>query len=70
MSMVAQDGGEIIKAPSNLVIITYVTCPYITKTNIPNLKVCYCPQESYRLLSSDIGVNECVDSQFYNGMQT
>ncbi len=43
MSMVAQDGGEIVKAPNNIVISTYVTCRDITKTNTPDLKVCYCP---------------------------
>jgi hypothetical protein len=51
MSMVAQAGGETIKALSNLVISTYVICLDITKTNTPYLKVCYCPQESYRLFN-------------------
>jgi hypothetical protein len=44
LSMVVQAWGETIKAPSNLVISTYVTCLDITKTITPNFKVCYCPQ--------------------------
>jgi len=51
LSMAAQAGGETVKAPGNLVISTYVTCPDITKTVTPDLKVCYCTQESCRLLN-------------------
>ncbi len=40
LSMVTQVGIKIIKALGNLVINTYVTCPDITKTIIPDLKVC------------------------------
>uniref|UniRef100_A0A3Q7ES55 Uncharacterized protein n=1 Tax=Solanum lycopersicum TaxID=4081 RepID=A0A3Q7ES55_SOLLC len=34
LSMAAQASGEVVKAPGNLVISTYVTCPDITKTNL------------------------------------
>ncbi|PHT28799.1 Phosphoribosylformylglycinamidine synthase [Capsicum baccatum] len=39
LSMAAQASGEVVKAPGNLVISTYVTCPDITKTVAPNLKL-------------------------------
>jgi len=39
LSMAAQAGGETVKAPGNLVISTYVTCPDITKTVTPDLKL-------------------------------
>ncbi|KAF5741880.1 hypothetical protein HS088_TW10G00887 [Tripterygium wilfordii] len=38
LSMAAQSGGEVVKAPGNLVISVYVTCPDITKTVTPDLK--------------------------------
>lgn len=41
LSMAAQAGGETVKCPGNLVISAYVTCPDITKTVTPDLKVCY-----------------------------
>ncbi|KAG8390030.1 hypothetical protein BUALT_Bualt01G0040800 [Buddleja alternifolia] len=39
LSMAAHSSGEIVKAPGNLVISTYVTCPDITKTVTPDLKL-------------------------------
>ncbi|KAL2621011.1 hypothetical protein R1flu_001216 [Riccia fluitans] len=39
LSMAAQAGGETVKAPGNLVISSYVTCPDITKTVTPDLKL-------------------------------
>jgi phosphoribosylformylglycinamidine (FGAM) synthase-like enzyme len=51
LSMVTQAGIKTIKALGNLVISTYVTCPDITKTIIPDLKVCYCRQESCKLFN-------------------
>lgn len=37
--MAAQAGGETVKAPGNLVISAYVTCPDISKTVTPDLKL-------------------------------
>ncbi|XP_071900899.1 probable phosphoribosylformylglycinamidine synthase, chloroplastic/mitochondrial [Coffea arabica] len=39
LSMAAHTSGEVVKAPGNLVISTYVTCPDITKTVTPDLKL-------------------------------
>ncbi|ERN07418.1 probable phosphoribosylformylglycinamidine synthase, chloroplastic/mitochondrial [Amborella trichopoda] len=39
LSMAAQASGETVKAPGNLVISVYVTCPDITKTVTPDLKL-------------------------------
>lgn len=39
LSMAACVGGEVVKAPGNLVISTYVTCPDITLTVTPDLKL-------------------------------
>ncbi|KAG9138828.1 hypothetical protein Leryth_007456 [Lithospermum erythrorhizon] len=39
LSMAAQVSGEVVKAPGNLVISAYVTCPDITKTVTPDLKL-------------------------------
>ncbi|KAF3433666.1 hypothetical protein FNV43_RR24769 [Rhamnella rubrinervis] len=39
LSMAAHDGGEVVKAPGNLVISVYVTCPDITKTVTPDFKL-------------------------------
>ncbi|KAL2525837.1 putative phosphoribosylformylglycinamidine synthase [Abeliophyllum distichum] len=39
LSMAAHATGEVVKAPGNLVISTYVTCPDITKTVTPDLKL-------------------------------
>ena len=39
LSMAASAGGETVKAPGNLVVSAYVTCPDITATVTPNLKL-------------------------------
>ncbi|KAJ1295212.1 hypothetical protein BS78_01G206800 [Paspalum vaginatum] len=39
LSMAAQCDGEVVKAPENLVISAYVTCPDITLTVTPDLKL-------------------------------
>lgn len=39
LSMAAHSSGEVVKAPGNLVISVYVTCPDITKTVTPDLKL-------------------------------
>ncbi|XP_050236301.1 probable phosphoribosylformylglycinamidine synthase, chloroplastic/mitochondrial [Mercurialis annua] len=39
LSMAAHAGDEVVKAPGNLVISVYVTCPDITKTVTPDLKL-------------------------------
>ncbi|XP_008781955.1 probable phosphoribosylformylglycinamidine synthase, chloroplastic/mitochondrial [Phoenix dactylifera] len=39
LSMAAHAGGEVVKAPGNLVISAYVTCPDITLTVTPDLKL-------------------------------
>ncbi|CAK9135648.1 unnamed protein product [Ilex paraguariensis] len=39
LSMAAHASGEVVKAPGNLVISAYVTCPDITKTVTPDLKL-------------------------------
>ncbi|KAK9683782.1 hypothetical protein RND81_10G164000 [Saponaria officinalis] len=39
LSMAATAGGEVVKAPGNLVISAYVTSPDITKTVTPDLKL-------------------------------
>ncbi|KAK7290152.1 hypothetical protein RIF29_04373 [Crotalaria pallida] len=39
LSMAAHSGEEVVKAPGNLVISVYVTCPDITKTVTPDLKL-------------------------------
>ncbi|XP_064949960.1 probable phosphoribosylformylglycinamidine synthase, chloroplastic/mitochondrial [Musa acuminata AAA Group] len=39
LSMAAHASGELVKAPGNLVISTYVTCPDITLTVTPDLKL-------------------------------
>ncbi|GAV70335.1 AIRS domain-containing protein/AIRS_C domain-containing protein/GATase_5 domain-containing protein [Cephalotus follicularis] len=39
LSMAARADGEVVKAPGNLVISVYVTCPDITKTVTPDLKL-------------------------------
>ncbi|XP_021751982.1 probable phosphoribosylformylglycinamidine synthase, chloroplastic/mitochondrial [Chenopodium quinoa] len=39
LSMAANAGGEVVKAPGNLVISAYVTSPDITKTVTPDLKL-------------------------------
>ena len=39
LSMAASAGGETVMAPGNLVISAYVTCPDITKTVTPDMKL-------------------------------
>ncbi|KAL5733183.1 hypothetical protein ACOSQ2_032875 [Xanthoceras sorbifolium] len=39
LSMAAHSGGEVVKAPGTVVISVYVTCPDITKTVTPDLKL-------------------------------
>lgn len=39
LSMAAQAGGELVKAPGDLVISVYASCPDITKTVTPDLKL-------------------------------
>lgn len=51
LSMAAYSSGEVVKAPGNLVISTYVTCPDITKTVTPDLKL----GDSGILLHIDLG---------------
>ena len=53
LSMAAQCGDEVVKAPGELTMTCYVTCPDITKTVTPDLK---CPGGSTTtLLYVDIG---------------
>jgi phosphoribosylformylglycinamidine synthase len=52
LSMAATCGDELVKAPGELTISAYVTCPDITKTVTPDLK---CPAEGSRLLYIDLG---------------
>ena len=47
LSMAARCGDEVVKAPGELTLTCYVTCPDITKTVTPDLK---CPEEGSRLL--------------------
>lgn len=39
LSMAATADGEVVKAPGNLVVSAYVTCPDITQTVTPDLKL-------------------------------
>ncbi len=53
LSMAAQCGDELVKAPGELTLTCYVTCPDVTKTITPDLK---CPGGSTtKLLYIDIG---------------
>ena len=52
LSMAARCGSEITKAPGELTISCYVTCPDITKTVTPDLK---CPSQGSKLLFVDLG---------------
>ena len=47
LSMAARFGKEVVKAPGELTLTCYVTCPDITKTVTPDLK---CPSEGSKLL--------------------
>jgi len=52
LSMAARCGEEVVKAPGELTMTCYVTCPDITKTVTPDLK---CPEIGSRLLYIDLG---------------
>jgi len=54
LSMAARCGEEVVKAPGELTITNYVTCPDVTKTVTPDLK---CPAGS-RLLYIDLGAGK------------
>lgn len=55
LSMAARCGEEVVKAPGELTLTCYVTCPDITKTVTPDLK---CPKEGSRLIYVDLGNGE------------
>jgi len=52
LSMAARCGDEVTKAPGELTMTCYVTCPDITKTVTPDLK---CPEGGSKLLFVDLG---------------
>lgn len=52
LSMAARCGEEVVKAPGELTMTCYVTCPDITKTVNPDLK---CPVDGSHLLLIDLG---------------
>ncbi len=53
LSMAAQCGDELVKAPGELTLTCYVTCPDVTKTVTPDIK---CPEGSTtKLLYIDLG---------------
>jgi phosphoribosylformylglycinamidine synthase len=52
LSMAARCGDEVTKAPGELTMTCYVTCPDITKTVTPDLK---CPSSGSKLLFVDLG---------------
>jgi phosphoribosylformylglycinamidine synthase len=55
LSMAAQCGNEVVKAPGELTLTCYVTCPDVTKTVTPDLK---CPKKcggKTNLLFVDLG---------------
>ncbi|KAL3913798.1 MAG: hypothetical protein SGARI_000473 [Bacillariaceae sp.] len=52
LSMAARCGNEVTKAPGELTMTCYVTCPDITKTVTPDLK---CPAGGSKLLFIDLG---------------
>lgn len=52
LSMAARCGEEVTKAPGELTMTCYVTCPDITKTVTPDLK---CPETGSTLLLLDLG---------------
>lgn len=51
LSMAARCGDEVVKAPGELTLTCYVTCPDITKTVTPDLK---CPERGSRLIYVDL----------------
>ena len=52
LSMAARCGSEVVKAPGELTLTCYVTCPDITKTVTPDLK---CPASGSTLIYVDLG---------------
>lgn len=52
LSMAARCGDEVVKAPGELTLTCYVTCPDITKTVTPDLK---CTEGGTKLLFIDLG---------------
>jgi len=56
LSMAARCGDEVVKAPGELTLTCYVTCPDITKTVTPDLK---CPEGGSKLLYVDLGGGKC-----------
>lgn len=52
LSMAARCGDEVTKAPGELTMTCYVTCPDITKTVTPDLK---CPSSGSKLIFVDLG---------------
>lgn len=52
LSMAARCGTEVVKAPGELTLTCYVTCPDIRKTVTPDLK---CPASGSKLLYIDFG---------------
>lgn len=52
LSMAARCGEEVVKAPGELTLTCYVTCPDVTKTVTPDLK---CPTTGSKLLFVDLG---------------
>ncbi|CAB9502936.1 Probable phosphoribosylformylglycinamidine synthase, chloroplastic/mitochondrial [Seminavis robusta] len=52
LSMAARCGEEVVKAPGELTLTCYATCPDITKTVTPDLK---CPADGSKLLFVDLG---------------
>ena len=55
LSMAAKCGDEVVKAPGELTMTCYVTCPDITKTVTPDLKS---PSSGSRLLFIDLGMGK------------
>lgn len=55
LSMAARCGAEVVKAPGELTMTCYVTCPDITKTVTPDLK---CPEGGSTLLYIDLGAGK------------
>jgi phosphoribosylformylglycinamidine synthase len=55
LSMAARCGEEVTKAPGELTLTCYVTCPDITKTVTPDLK---CPESGSVLLFIDLGLGK------------
>jgi phosphoribosylformylglycinamidine synthase len=56
LSMAARCGDEVVKAPGELTLTCYVTCPDITKTVTPDLK---CPADGSKLYFVDLSGGKC-----------